>query len=114
MATILPEDQLSNLARALVLSGGVILLIAGMIDFAGGNVSAYINSPLVGLERGQEGLLAILAGIISLSGYRQLHVIGWGAVLLVLGIIIGGLGGILILVAGLVSIVTVHAKTPTG
>ena len=110
----MPEDQLSNLAKALVLSGGVVLLIAGIIDFVGGNVSTYINSPLVGLGQGQEGLLAIVAGIISLSSYRQLHVVGWGAVLLVLGIIMGGLGGILILVAGLVSIVTVHARTKTG
>ncbi len=84
-------------------------MVAGIIEFANGNVSAYVNTPLV-LRQAQEGVLAIVAGIISLSAYRQLHVVGWGVVLLVLGIITGGLGGILVLVSGLVSIVTVHAE----
>ncbi len=37
------EEQLSNLARTLVLAGGFILMIGGLIDFAGGNVSVYIS-----------------------------------------------------------------------
>ena len=106
----MPEEQLSVLAKALALAGGIILVVAGMIDFAGGNVSSYVNTPLAGLGRAQEGVFALVAGVISLSGYRQLHVVGWGVVLIVLGIITGGLGGILILVSGLVSIVTVHVE----
>ena len=105
----MPEEQLSILAKALALAGGIILVVAGMLEFVGGNVSQYVNSPLEGLRQAQEGVLAIVAGVITLSGYRQLHMVGWGVVLIVLGIITGGLGGILALVSGLISIVTVHA-----
>ena len=106
----MPEEQLTTLAKALVLAGGVILVVAGMIEFVGGNVSPYTNSPLSGLERAQEGVLAIVAGVLALSGYRQLHMIGWSVLVIVLGIVAGGLGGILILVSGLVSLVVVHAE----
>lgn len=81
-----------------------------MIEFTGGNVSAYISSPLSGLNRAQEGVLAIVAGVLALSGYRQLHMTGWSVLMIVLGIITSGLGGILILVSGLVSLVLVHAE----
>ena len=107
------EEQLSGLAKALALAGGVILLFAGVIDFIGGNVQTYINSPL-SLRPAQEGVVAIVAGIIALSGYRQLHNPGWGAVLLVLGIVTGGLGGILTIVAGLVSVVMTYSRTGVG
>lgn len=107
---VLPEEQLSTLARALVLAGGVILVVAGMIAFVGGNVSSYVSSPLSGLNRSQEGVLAIVAGVLALSSYRQLRMTGWSVLMIVLGIITGGLGGILILVSGLVSLVVAHAE----
>lgn len=91
------------------MAGGVILVVAGMIEFAGGNASAYVSSPL-SLTRAQEGILGIVAGVIALSGYRQLHLTAWSVLMLVLGIVAGGLGGILILVSGLVSLVVVHAE----
>src|SRR3990172_2455109 len=31
----------------------------------------FRSSPLSGLERAQEGVLAIVAGVLALSGYRQ-------------------------------------------
>lgn len=106
----LPEEQLSTLARALVLAGGVILVVAGMIRFVDGRVSSYISSPLSDLTPAQEGVLAIVAGVLALSSYRQLRMVGWSVLMIVLGIITGGLGGILILVSGLVSLVVVHAE----
>jgi hypothetical protein len=90
----LAEEQLSGLAKPLALAGGVILVFAGIIVFIGGDVRAYINSPL-SLRSEQEGVVAVIAGIIALSSYRRLHNPGWGPVLLVLGILTGGLGGIL-------------------
>lgn len=108
----MPEEQLSTLARALVLAGGVILVVAGMIRFVDplGRVSSYVNSPLSGLVPAQEGVLAIVAGVLALSSYRQLRMAGWSVLMIVLGIITGGLGGILILVSGLVSLVVAHAE----
>ncbi len=105
----MPEEQLTTLARALVLAGGVILIVAGMLGFTNGIVTAYIESPLA-LSRSQEGVLGIVAGVIALSAYRQLDKIPWGLLMIVLGIITGGLGGILVLVSGLVSLVVVHAE----
>ncbi len=105
----MPEEQLTTLARALVLAGGVILLVAGMLRFANAAVTAYLESPLA-LSRTQEGVLGIVAGVIALSGYRQLDKTPWALLMIVLGIITGGLGGILVLVSGLVSLVVVHAE----
>lgn len=106
----MPEEQLSTLARALVLAGGVILVVAGMIRFVEGRVPSYISSPLSDITPAQEGVLAIVAGVLALSSYRQLRMIGWSVLMIVLGIVTGGLGGILILVSGLVSLVVVHAE----
>ena len=106
----MPEDQLTNLARALALAGGVILVVAGTLELANRNVSTYINSPLVSFPGREEGALAIVAGILALSGHRQLQATSWNLLMIVLGIVIGGLGGILVLVAGLVSLVVAQAE----
>ncbi len=106
----MPEEQLTTLARALVLAGGIILLVAGMLRFTNGVVTAYLESPLA-LSRTQEGVLGIASGVIALAGYRPLDKIPWALLMIVLGIITGGLGGILVLVAGLVSLVVSHAET---
>ncbi len=104
------EEQLAGLARALTLAGGVVLLFAGSLDFIGGNVSTYLNSPLV-VTQTQEGFVAIVAGIIALLGYRQLSNPGWGVVLIVLGITNGGFRGILTIVGGLLAVVIAHSAT---
>lgn len=109
----MPEEQLTTLARALTLAGGVILVVAGLLELASTGfqnpVSAYVNSPLA-LDRLQEGVLAIVAGVLALAGYRQMRTMAWSLLLIVLGIVTGGLGGILLLVSGLVSLVVVHAE----
>lgn len=83
-------------------------MVAGIIELANGSVTTYINSPLV-LFRTQEGILGVVAGMLALSGYRQLQATSWNLLMIVLGIVTGGLGGTLIFVAGLVSLVVVQA-----
>ena len=107
----MPEERLSTLASALVLAGGLILIIAGIISLVtnSGTLQSYIDSPLL-LSRRQEGVLGIVVAVIALAGYRQVQVAAWGVLLIILGIVTGGLGGTLILVSGLVSIVLVHVE----
>ncbi len=111
----MPEEQLTTLARALTLAGGVILLVAGILELVGNNnnLFTYVNSPLL-VSPIQEGVLAIAAGVLALAGYRQLQTMAWSLLLIVLGIVTGGLGGILILVSGLVSLVVAHAEKAVG
>lgn len=102
--------QLTSVARLLVLAGGIILLAAGLIGAAGGNVSAFVNSPFGGFGRLEEGLLGIVAGLLSLVSLPQLKNVGWAVVLVFLGILAGGFGGILVLIGGFVSLVSIFVK----
>ncbi|MDA4134716.1 MAG: hypothetical protein OK441_04010 [Thaumarchaeota archaeon] len=93
-----------ELARLLLLVGGVIALVGGLLGFAGGFLAAG-------------SALAIVVGLVSLVLYRQLGSDEVVIVLLVLGLILaaitGGLasiGGILVSVAALMALVVRYVK----
>ena len=93
-----------NLARVLLLVGGVIALVGGLIGLIGGFVGAG-------------SVLALVVGIVSLAFYTQLSSEGVDVILLVLGLVLavitGGLssiGGIFVSIAALMALVVRYAK----
>ena len=93
-----------DLARLLLLIGGVVALVGGFLGLAGGFLGAG-------------SALAIVVGIVSLVLYRQFSSQGVVVLLFVLGLILavitGGLasvGGILVSVAALMTLVVRYAK----
>ena len=93
-----------DLARLLLLIGGVVALVGGFLGLAGGFLGAG-------------SALAIVVGIVSLVLYRQLSSEGVVVLLFILGLILavitGGLasvGGILVSVAALITLVVRYVK----
>jgi hypothetical protein len=98
------QHGLQDLARVLLLVGGVIALVGGLLGLAGGLISA---GPV----------LAVVVGLVALVYYGRLGSEGVVVVLLVLGLVLavitGGLasiGCILVSVAALVSLVVRYVK----
>ena len=93
-----------ELAKILLLVGGIVALVGGLLGFVSGFVGA---GPA----------LAVIVGIVSLALYRQLSSDGVIVVLLILGLILaaitGGLasiGGILVSVAAIMALVVRYAR----
>lgn len=93
-----------EVARLLLLVGGVIALLGGLLGLAGGFLSA---GPA----------LAVVVGLVSLVLYRQLGSDEVVVILLILGLVLaaitGGLasiGGILVSVAALMALVVRYVK----
>ena len=103
--------QLSELARILVLVGGIVLVIFGIIGVLASPIVGFTQGFFEGIGRLGQGLLQIVIGLIAFFGHRQLKSLAWTVVILVLGIIAGGLGGILMVIGALIAIMTIFVKT---
>ncbi|HZY94108.1 MAG TPA: hypothetical protein VFE98_04505 [Candidatus Bathyarchaeia archaeon] len=103
--------QLSNLARILVLLGGIVPIIVGIIGVIASPIIGFVEGFSQGLGRFGEGILQIIIGFIALLGHRQLKSLAWTIVILVLGIIAGGLGGVLLIIGALIALVIMFIKT---
>jgi hypothetical protein len=102
---------LSNLARILVLIGGIVLIIFGIIGVIAAPIIGFIEGLSQGLGRFGEGILQIIIGFIALLGHRQLKSLAWTIIILVAGIIAGGLGGVLLILGSVIALVIMFIKT---
>jgi hypothetical protein len=85
---------MSTLARVgyvLVIIGAILLIVFGLLNLIGAPFLAY--SPVYALGTLAQGIFEIILGIICLIGARYVARLGWGIVLLIIGIIAGGLAG---------------------
>jgi hypothetical protein len=109
--TAVQNLQLSNLARILVLIGGIVLIIIGIIGIIASPIIGFVEGLSQGLGRLGEGILQIVIGFIALLGHRQLKSLVWTIIILVAGIIAGGLGGVLLILGALIALVITFIKT---
>ena len=103
--------QSSNIARILVLIGGIVLIIVGIIGVIASPIIGFVEGLSEGLGHFGQGILQIVFGAIALLGHRQLKSLSWTIVILVLGIIAGGLGGVLLILGALIALVIMFIKT---
>ncbi len=100
----MPNQGMQSFAKLLLLLGGAVALVGGLLGFATGFVGAG-------------SALALVVGVISLVYYGRLGSEGVVLILFVLGLILavitGGIaavGGVLVSVAALFSLVVRYAK----
>ncbi len=111
--------DLKFIGRFLGAIGGLIMLIIGIISVINNVLGEIVALGLLGLNfvgdtiGGDFGwiiaaAIMIICGLIAIYGYQQLASKGkgdllvWGIIYIVLGIIGAGLGGLLVLIAGIV------------
>jgi hypothetical protein len=92
----------SKLAYYLAIIGGIILLIFGVL----GLFQSAFRGFYVGWGLSYGGVLSIICGIIAILGASRNSDLIWAVVLIIVGIIGGGLGGLLVLIAGIIGLVT--------
>jgi hypothetical protein len=109
---------LKRLAYILAFIGGIILVIQGLLSFVG---MAFIlcddflcpvqydvlgNGLTPSLDGSFWGIIILLLGIVAIYVAKRATKLTWDIVLIILGVIAGGLGGIIVLVSGIVSLVS--------
>ncbi len=91
--------EFGELARILVLIGGILLVVFGFLTVVGAtfevrNLGVSISGTWLG----------IVVGLVALWGHRYVRELVWAVILIVLGWYAGGLGGILVLLGGLIGL----------
>jgi hypothetical protein len=100
----MPKASLGRLAYILALIGGVILVIQGLLSFAGMAFMMLMPSVLGSLGGSFWGIIQIILGIVAIYGAKRATDLTWDIVLIVVGVIGGGLGGVLVLIGGIVGL----------
>ena len=97
--------SVSTLAYYLVLIGGILMVLFGLLGFIadfGGFIFHW------GFSYG--GIVTLVMGVIAIFGSRGVKVLVWAIVLIVVGLIGGGLGGLLVVLGGLFSVISYLVK----
>ncbi len=91
--------EFGDLARILVLIGGILLVVFGFFTVVG--ASFEIRNLGVSIAGTWFG---IVVGVVALWGHRFVRELVWAVIFIVLGWFTGGLGGILVLLGGLIGL----------
>lgn len=111
MVQMAQHQALHTLARALVLVGGLILLIGAVLQVI--DVRSFLDlTPNVrSLTLFTSALIGIIVGVLALIGSTQTSSAVWCIILMVLGYLVGSLGGILVFIGALIGLVATLVKS---
>jgi len=99
------KGSLGQLPYILALIGGIILVIQGILSFVGMAFTTFAPSIIGPLGGSYWGIIEIILGIVAIYGAKRTSDLTWDIILIVVGVIGGGLGGLLVLIAGIVGLV---------
>ena len=92
--------EVKELARILVLIGGILLILFGLFTVVGVSFEPrYLGISLSG------SIFGIVVGLIALFGSVRIGEPVWAVILAVLGYFAGGLGGLLVLLGSLIALI---------
>ena len=106
MASWLAGGLLGKISYVLVLVGGVVMVISGIASLIGMTVLA---PSALGYVFGGDILQMILGGVAFLLAKRVKELV-WAVVLVAIGFIGGGIGGVLVVLGGIASLVVIFLK----
>jgi hypothetical protein len=105
------KTSLHSLARLLLLIGGVVLLLAAVLQISNSLRGVLDLAPrALSLDALTSEIIGILVGVLALVGAGQIKNPAWSIILLVLGFLVGGLGGILVFIGALIALVATFVK----
>ena len=104
------QVPLLTLARLLVLTGGIVLLIGGILQALDIGALSDFGTNLARLGSLTGIIVGILVGILALVGSREVANPAWSLILLILGLFVGSLGGVLVFIGGLIGLIAHYVK----
>src|SRR5437667_5438453 len=102
---------LRSLARALILVGGVVLILGSLLQIVGSRSILDLTPNIRSLGYFTGALIGLIIGILALIGASQVSSPVWTIILMVLGYLVSSLGGILIFIGSLIGLVTALVKS---
>ena len=93
------QVEFGDLARILVLIGGILLVLFGFLTVIGQSIE--IRNLGVSISG---TWLGIVVGLVAIYGHRHVRELVWAVILAVLGWYAGGIGGLLVLLGGLIGL----------
>jgi hypothetical protein len=102
----MPDPSLGRAAYILVLIGGILLVVFGLVSLIGTSIANF--SLISGFGLGG-AIIQIILGIIALIGAKSVSRLEWAIILIIVGLIAGGIGGILVLLGGILSLILKYA-----
>ena len=106
MASWLAGGLLGKISYVLVLVGGVVMVISGVASLIG--MTVFAPSAL-GYVFGGDFLQMIL-GVVAFLFAKRVKELLWAVILTAIGFIGSGIGGVLIVIGGIISLVIIFMK----
>jgi di/tricarboxylate transporter len=98
---------LGTLAYALVLIGGILMLLFGILSLLG---IPFSFGPAFGwgfYSFAWGSIITLICGVIAIVGARKVNSLVWAIALIIVGIIGGTIGGILVFIGALIALIAV-------
>ena len=102
---------LRSLARALILVGGIVLILGALIQMIGLRSFLDLTPNIRSLGLFTGAIIGLIVGVLALIGASQVSSPVWTIILMVLGYLVSSLGGILIFIGALIGLVTALVKS---
>lgn len=99
----LMATKLSHIGYLLALIGGIILILFGILAFAGSFLKIF--SPIAFLSGTIYAVVEICIGIMCIVGSKYVTNLTWAIILLIFGIVAGNIGGTLVVLGALIGLV---------
>jgi len=106
MASWMARGLLGKISYVLVLVGGIVMVISGIASLIGMTVLA---PSALGYVSGGD-ILQMILGVAAFFLAKRVKELVWAVVLLVIGFIGGGIGGVLVVLGGIASLVAIFLK----
>lgn len=97
--------SVSTIAYYLVLIGGILMVLFGLLGLIADFGSFIFNW---GYSYG--GIVTLIMGVIAIIGSRNVKILVWAIVLIIVGLIGGGVGGLFVVLGGLFGLISVLIK----
>src|SRR5207247_10599653 len=87
---------LRSLARALILVGGIVLILGSVLQIIGSRSILDLTTNIRSLGLFTGGIIGLIIGVLALIGASQVSSLVWTIILMVVGYLASHLGGFLI------------------
>ena len=106
MASWLTRGLLGKISYVLALVGGVVMVISGIASLIGMGVLA---PSALGYVFGGD-ILQMILGVAAFFLAKRIKELVWAIVLVIIGFVGGGIGGVLVAIGGIASLVAIFLK----
>jgi len=98
--------MLGKIAYILVLVGGIVMAVSGLAALIGVGIFA---PSILGYAFGSD-ILQMILGVAAFLLAKRVSLLMWAIIILIIGFIGGGLGGVLVAIGAIASLIAIFLK----